>query len=212
MKKIIAISIFLLVSCISCKEEKKENSSPLLLPILGAKKLNNNDTIYHTIAPFSLINQNGDTISDKITTDKIYIANFFFATCQSICPRMNTQLGRVQDSLKNDNEVLFLSHTVNPMHDTVEVLAEYAAKYGAIKNKWHLLTGKKSEIYDLGKNSYLINAVEDDGTEEGFIHSEFLLLIDKQKRIRGTYDGTDSIMVNKLIEDIKLLKTEKNEQ
>jgi len=212
MKKIITLSLLILVISIACKEEKKESGSPLLLPVLGSKKLNNKDTIYHTIAPFSLINQNGDTITESITKDKYYVANFFFATCQSICPRMNTQLGRVQDSLKNDNDVLFLSHTVNPMHDKVEVLAEYAAKYGAIKNKWHLLTGKKSEIYDLGKNSYLINAVEDDGTEEGFIHSEFLLLIDKQKRIRGTYDGTDSIMVNKLIEDIKLLKTEKNEQ
>jgi protein SCO1/2 len=212
MKKIIAICSLILIGFSACKDEKKENSSQLLLPILGAKKLNNQDTIYHTIAPFSFINQFGDTITEKTTIDKIYIANFFFATCQSICPRMNTQMGRVQDSFKNDNEILFLSHTVNPMHDTVEVLSEYASKYGAIKNKWHLLTGKKTELYDLGKKSYLINAVEDDGTEEGFIHSEFLLLIDKQKRIRGTYDGTDSIMVNKLIEDIKLLKTEKNEQ
>ena len=212
MKKIFFIILLGSAFLFSCKTEKKESTSSLLLPVLGQKKLNNNDTIYHTIAPFSFINQYGDTITESITNDKIYIANFFFATCQSICPRMNTQMGRVQDSLKNDNEVIFLSHTVNPMHDTVEVLAQYAQKYGSIKNKWHLLTGKKTEIYDLGKKSYVINAVEDDGSEEGFIHSEFLLLIDKQKRIRGTYDGTDSIMVNKLIEDIKLLKTEKNEQ
>jgi protein SCO1/2 len=212
MKKIQFALVLGLAFLFSCKTEKKETASSLLLPILGQKKLNNKDTIYHTIAPFSFVNQYGDTITESITKDKYYVANFFFATCQSICPRMNTQMGRVQDSFKNDSEIIFLSHTVNPINDTIEVLAEYALKYGAIKNKWHLLTGEKSKLYDIGKKSYLINAVEDDGSEEGFIHSEFLLLIDKQKRIRGTYDGTDSIMVNKLIEDIKLLKTEKNEQ
>jgi len=209
MKKIQFALVLGLAFLFSCKTEKKETASSLLLPILGQKKLNNKDTIYHTIAPFSFVNQYGDTITESITKDKYYVANFFFATCQSICPRMNTQMGRVQNSFKNDSEIIFLSHTVNPINDTIEVLAEYALKYGAIKNKWHLLTGEKSKLYDIGKKSYLINAVEDDGSEEGFIHSEFLLLIDKQKRIRGTYDGTDSIMVNKLIEDIKLLKTEK---
>jgi len=212
MKKIQFALVLGLAFLFSCKTEKKETASSFLLPILGQKKLNNKDTIYHTIAPFSFVNQYGDTITEGITKDKYYVANFFFATCQSICPRMNTQMGRVQNSFKNDSEIIFLSHTVNPINDTIEVLAEYALKYGAIKNKWHLLTGEKSKLYDIGKKSYLINAVEDDGSEEGFIHSEFLLLIDKQKRIRGTYDGTDSIMVNKLIEDIKLLKTEKNEQ
>jgi protein SCO1/2 len=212
MKKIQFALVLGLAFLFSCKTEKKETASSFLLPILGQKKLNNKDTIYHTIAPFSFVNQYGDTITESITKDKYYVANFFFATCQSICPRMNTQMGRVQDSFKNDSEIIFLSHTVNPINDTIEVLAEYALKYGAIKNKWHLFTGEKSKLYDIGKKSYLINAVEDDGSEEGFIHSEFLLLIDKQKRIRGTYDGTDSIMVNKLIEDIKLLKTEKNEQ
>jgi protein SCO1/2 len=201
------VLMFVLASC--GNKETEEKKSTLLFPVIGPKKLNNGDTMYHTIAPFSFTNQFGEKVSDSTTKDKIYIANFFFATCQSICPRMNTQLGRVAQVYNTDNEVLFLSHTINPSNDTVEVLAQYGAKYGAIKNKWHLLTGTKPAIYDLAKTSYLINAVEDDGTAEGFIHSEFLLLIDKQKRIRGTYDGTDSIMVNKLIEDIKLLKTEK---
>lgn len=208
MKSIIfsLLIIFILASC--GNKETEEKNSTLLFPVIGPKKLNNGDTLYHTIAPFSFTNQFGEKVSDSTTKDKIYIANFFFATCQSICPRMNTQLGRVQNAFTSDNEILFLSHTINPSNDTVEVLAQYGAKYGAIKNKWHLLTGVKPAIYDLAKTSYLINAVEDDGTAEGFIHSEFLLLIDKQKRIRGTYDGTDSIMINKLIEDIKLLKTE----
>lgn len=210
MKTIFFILITILVFASCGNKEVEENAkSVLVLPVIGPKKLNNGDTMYHTIAPFSFTNQFGEKVSDSTTKDKIYIANFFFATCQSICPRMNTQLGRVAQAYNTDNDVLFLSHTINPSNDTVEVLAQYGAKYGAVKNKWHLLTGPKPAIYDLAKTSYLINAVEDDGTAEGFIHSEFLLLIDKQKRIRGTYDGTDSIMVNKLIEDIKLLKTEK---
>jgi protein SCO1/2 len=187
----------------------KESTAPAqVLPIIGEKKFNGKDTVYHTIADFSFVNQYGETITQNTVKDKIYVANFFFATCQSICPRMNSQMSRVQQAFKDDPEVLFLSHTINPLNDTVEVLAEYAAKYGAIKGKWHLLTGDKKKIYDLAKRSYLVNAVEDDGTEEGFIHSEYLLLIDKQKRIRTLYDGTDSVQVNKLIEDIKLLKTE----
>lgn len=203
--------LFLLASC-GITEVKEETKSPLLFPVLGEKRLNGKDTMYHTIADFNFVNQFGDTITQKTTEGKYYVANFFFATCQSICPRMNSQMGRVQNAYKSDPEILFLSHTVNPLHDTVEVLAQYGAKYGAVQNKWHLLTGDKKAIYDLGKRSYLINAVEDDGSEEGFIHSEYLLLIDKQKRIRALYDGTDSIQVNKLIEDIKLLKTENNDK
>ena len=154
------------------------------------------------------MNQNKDTVTEKNIDNKIYVADFFFATCQSICPQMSTQLIRVQNEFKDDNDFLILSHTVNPAHDTSEVLFAYAGKYQAIANKWHFLTGNKKTIYDLAKNDYLVNALEDDGTPEGFLHSELFLLIDKNKRIRGMYDGTDSVQVNKLIADIKLLKTE----
>jgi protein SCO1/2 len=115
----------------------------------------------------------------------------------------------VQQAEKDNPDFLILSHTVNPMHDTAEVLMEYAGKYGALKNKWHFLTGDKKKIYDLAKDDYMVNALQDDGTPEGFIHSEAVLLIDKQRRIRGIYDGTDSLQVNKLISDISILKTEK---
>ena len=134
------------------------------------------------------------------------MADFFFATCQSICPKMSSQLVNVQHAFKNDTSILILSHTVNPLHDTVEVLNEYAQRYDAIKNKWHFLTGNKKQIYDIAKHSYLINALEDDGTAEGFLHSELLILVDSKKRIRGMYDGTDSVAVVKLISDIKLLQ------
>ena len=204
--------IFLLVVisllAFACGEKKADQKQ--VLPIYGVKRVTaEGDTVYQTIRDFSLLNQYKEVVTQQNVKDKIYIANFFFATCQSICPAMSTQLGRVQDAVKNDDEVMILSHTVNPMHDTAEVLIEYAGKYGAIKNKWHFLTGDKKQIYDLAKVSYLVNAIEDDGTPEGFIHSEALLLIDKQRRIRGIYDGTDSLQVDKLIGDIKLLKTEK---
>ena len=167
------------------------------------------DTVYHQIRDFSFTNQYKETINQETTRNKIYVANFFFATCQSICPAMTTQLTRVQKAEKNNPDFLILSHSVNPMHDTVEVLFTYAAKYGAEKNKWHFLTGSKKSIYTLAKEDYMVNALEDDGTAEGFIHSEALLLIDKERRIRGIYDGTDSLQVNKLINDIAILKTEK---
>ena len=136
------------------------------------------------------------------------MADFFFATCQSICPKMSSQLVHLQSAFKNDKDVLILSHTVNPLHDTVEVLNGYAQSYGAIKNKWHFLTGNKKEIYDLARYSYLVNALEEDGSAEGFLHSELFILVDAQKRIRGFYDGTDSVAVVKLISDITLLKQE----
>ncbi|MBS1647150.1 MAG: SCO family protein [Bacteroidetes bacterium] len=197
--------LFFLVACTNKSGEEKKK----LLPVIGIKTLSpSGDTLYHRIGSFSLLNQYKETVSEKTVHDKIYVANFFFATCQSICPAMSNQLERVQDAFKNDSGVLILSHTVNPMHDTAEVLLEYAERHHAIKNKWHFLTGSKKSLYDLAKNDYLVNAVQDDGTPEGFIHSESLLLIDTQRRIRGIYDGTDSLQVNKLMEDIQWLKTE----
>lgn len=189
----------------------KPETKKLLLPIIGEKKLAGvgaKDTIYHTIQPFAFVNQYNDTVSEKTITNKIYVADFFFATCQSICPKMSSQLVQVQNAFKTDNNVLILSHTVNPSNDTVEVLNGYAQSYGAIKNKWHFLTGNKKTIYDMARFSYLVNALEEDGTAEGFLHSELFILIDAQKRIRGMYDGTDSVAVVKLISDIKLLKQE----
>lgn len=189
----------------ACSEKKP----PLLLPVIGEKSVVNSDTIYHTVGSFNLTNQHGEQVTELTTKNKIYVANFFFATCQSICPEMSGNLVSVQKAFEKDDSLLILSHSVNPMHDTVEVLKEYAARYGAIKNKWHFLTGNKKQIYTLAAKSYYVNALEDDGSAEGFLHSELLVLIDKQARIRGTYDGTNKAEVAKLIDDIKLLKTEK---
>lgn len=202
--------LFLSLLVFSCTEHSVKTNK-LLLPVIGEKKIagvDGTDTIYHTIQPFSFINQFNDTVTEKTIANKIYVADFFFATCQSICPKMSSQLVHVQNAFKSDKDVLLLSHTVNPSNDTVEVLNGYAQTYGAIKNKWHLLTGNKKAIYDMARYSYLVNALEEDGSAEGFLHSELFILIDKQKRIRGFYDGTDSVAVVKLISDIKLLKQE----
>jgi protein SCO1/2 len=193
----------LLFSCQTELEQKK-----FLLPIYGEKHLSNTDTIYHAVGNFTLTNQFGEPVSEQTVKNKIYVADFFFATCQSICPQMSKNMIDVQKAFEKDDDVLILSHTVNPFHDTVEVLNKYGLAYNAKKGKWHFLTGNKKDIYQLAQLDYLVNALEDDGTEEGFIHSEFFLLIDKQSRIRGVYDGTDKVQVNKLIGDIKLLKTE----
>ncbi len=205
MRQFIALFIIstLLLAC-----DQKPKSNGLLLPVFGEKKVSGTDTVYHTIRPFFFTNQYNEPVTEASTKNKIYVADFFFATCQSICPQMSSQLVHVQDAFKNDSSVLILSHTVNPMHDTVEVLDGYARSYGAIKGKWHFLTGNKKEIYALAKDSYLVNALEDDGTPEGFLHSELFILVDTYGRIRGTYDGTDPVAVQKLIADIKRLKQE----
>ena len=207
MKLKLILKIILICSIVfyfGCTEKK----SSVLLPIYGEKKIIDGDTIYHQIASFNLTNQIGQVVNQNTTKNKIYIANFFFATCQSICPMMSNQLQEVQKAFLADDSVLILSHSVNPLHDTVAVLNNYADTYGAKTNKWHLLTGNKKQIYDLAKTSYLVNAFEDDGSPEGFLHSELFLLIDKKSRIRGMYDGTNTAEVKKLIEDVKLLKQE----
>ena len=207
MKLKLILKIFLIYSIVfyfGCSQKK----SSVLLPIYGEKKIIAGDTIYHQIASFNLTNQIGQVVNQNTTKNKIYIANFFFATCQSICPMMSNQLQEVQKAFLADDSVLILSHSVNPLHDTVAVLSNYADTYGAKTNKWHLLTGNKKQIYDLAKTSYLVNAFEDDGSPEGFLHSELFLLIDKKARIRGMYDGTNTSEVKKLIEDVKLLKQE----
>lgn len=195
---------FAFLFLIGCGAEKPKQ----VLPIFGEKKITNSDTIYHTIQAFSLSNQYGETVTNATVKNKIYVADFFFATCQSICPVMSKNLSKVQSAFEKDDSLLILSHTVNPLHDTVAVLKDYALSFKAIKNKWHFLTGDKKEIYDLAKTGYLVNALEDDGTPEGFLHSELLILMDTKGRMRGMYDGTDDAQVQKLIEDIKLLKTE----
>ncbi len=163
---------------------------------------------FHRIADFALLNQYGDTITQKSFDDKIYITDFFFTTCQTICPIMTNHMEQIQQEFKDDKEVMLLSHSVTPEIDDVPVMYEYAKKHNAIKNKWHLVTGDKKEIYDLARKSYFTTKTDGDGGKYDMIHTENFVLVDKEKRIRGIYDGTDPEEIEKAISDIKTLKKE----
>jgi protein SCO1/2 len=165
------------------------------------------DTIYHTIPDFSFTNQNGEVITQDTFKDKIYVADFFFTTCPTICPIMKTQMLRVYEKFKDNPEVMILSHTIDPKHDSVAVLYEFADRLGVTGNMWQFVTGDQDEIYDIGQNSYMVTAREDPGEPGGYLHSGALLLVDKERRIRGIYDGTLEEKVDILMKDIdKLLK------
>jgi len=164
------------------------------------------DTAYATIPDFKFVNQYGDTITQKDLDGKIYVADFFFTTCPSICPVMHRNMLNVYKEFKADDNFRIISHTIDPKYDTVQVLKRYADKMGLSGNSWWLLHGDKGSTYTIAK-SYL-QTVQEKNPAGQFIHDGFFILIDKQKRIRGTYEGTDPKEVDKLIADIKILKAE----
>lgn len=161
---------------------------------------------YHRIGDFALINQNGDTITQDNYAGKIYVADFFFTTCPSICPIMTKNMATIQDVIETDDEVMLLSHSVTPQIDSVPRLKKYAEDKGVIDAKWNLLTGDKKQIYELARKSYLAVKNDGDGGPYDMIHTENFILVDKEKRIRGFYDGTKVEEVEKLLEDLKILK------
>lgn len=162
----------------------------------------------HKIADFTLIDQNGVRISQDTYKNKIYVADFFFTRCGTICPIMTTNMSVIQKEFLNDNDVMLLSHSVTPIMDSVPVLKEYAIKKGVVDKKWRMVTGTKEEIYKLARKSYFAVLDEGDGGDQDFIHTEQFILVDKKKRIRGYYDGTDIEDVKRIIEDIAILKKE----
>lgn len=181
--------------------------------IMTARKVVNGrevtDTVFRTLPPFRMVDQTGSVVTRETVKGKIHVADFFFARCPGICPKMSSQLQRVQEAFLNNPEVLILSYSVDPKHDTVAALQNYAEQYGAKAGKWHLLTGEKSEIYDLAKRGYFVTAKEDDTTsanlEDQFVHTEKFVLVDREGVIRGFYNGTDPEEVDKLILEIKVL-------
>ena len=176
------------------------------LPVMGTVEMTG-DTTPFLIPDFKFVDQNNDTITQKTFEGKIYVANFFFASCPDVCPKMNRNLHVVYDKFKNHPDVLFLSHTVHPEHDSVPVLAEYAKKMQADAHKWHFVTGRKKDIYELAENSYKAVAVQGDKPAT-FIHSEKLVLIDKEKHIRGIFDSQDFNEVKNLEDAIVILLKE----
>jgi len=163
----------------------------------------------HKVLDFSLIDQNGDTITQENYKNKIYVTDFFFTRCMTICPIMTTNMEKLQQEFINDDDIMFLSHSVTPDIDSVSVLREYADKKGVIDTKWHITTGEKRHIYELARKSYFAVLDEGDGGLQDFIHTENFVLVDKKRQIRGYYDGTDMKDIERLIEDIYLLKQTK---
>lgn len=196
---------------------KSTSNKPLRsLPFYGIQKVDTilksglyiNDTIFHQVQDFNFVNQEGKKVSQKAFEGCIYVTDFFFTTCQSICPIMSTELEKVAAAFKGNKHVKILSHTVNPENDSVPVLAEYARLHKADASQWMFVTGDKKELYTIARTGYYLNAEQGDGGPEDFIHTQNFALIDKEKHIRGYYDGTNSKEVDQLIIDMGLLLKE----
>jgi protein SCO1 len=214
-----ATVLFIILLTSSCNSEKKEKqhkestipfyTEPTFSPIWAkpnSKELEN----LHRIPSFSLINQDGEIITEKTFENKIYITDFFFTSCPGICPKMTKNMNVLQETFKDDEDILLLSHSVTPEKDSVSTLKDYAKLHGVISGKWHLVTGNKKEIYNLGRKSYFVE--EDLGltkSSDEFIHTENFVLVDKNKHIRGIYNGLNKKSIQQLVVDIKTLKREK---
>lgn len=214
------LSFFLLIVVYSCTGRKNPPQPKVempKLPYMGSYEIvekNENgkttyDTLFTQIPPFSFINQNGDTITDEHYKNKVYIADFFFTTCPSICPKMTNTLNLVQEKLKGEKNFAILSHSIDPEYDQPEVLLSYAKKNNANTDIWNFVTGDKETIYDLCENYYMAYAKKDSLAEGGYVHSGFLILIDKNKYVRGAYDGTRPELADSIAADVKLLLQEK---
>lgn len=207
----ISYVVFLISSCGGSEvkpgetAEAPKSDSLKTLPFLGEEI----DGKKHRIADFSFINQDNQTVTNQSFENKIYVAEFFFTSCPSICPIMHGNLMRVYEKFKTRPDVKILSHTIDPEYDTPKVLKEYAHEKNIDTDFWILVTGNKDEIYTICENSYMAFAKADKNAEGGFIHSGFLTLIDKNRHIRGAYDGTTGSDVDKLIKDIQILINEK---
>jgi len=164
---------------------------------------------FHRISLFSLVNQEGKTVTEKTFEDKLYVVDFFFSTCPGICPKMTTNMMMLQEEFINDHEVLLMSHTVTPETDSVPVLKQHAKNKGILSHKWHLVTGSQEDIYKLGRQDYFVEeSLGVDKDDDEFLHTENFVLIDKDRHIRGIYNGLNKTSITQLIADIKTLKEE----
>lgn len=197
--------VFVILYFVNTNEKKPLRS----LPYFGKRgSLSPGDTNYHKVKDFHFTSQFNEIVSQQNTSGKIYVTDFFFTTCQSICPIMSKELERVYKEFYNNKGVMILSHTVNPEEDSVEVLMRYAEQHKVNNKQWLFLTGDKKQLYEMARQSYLLNAEEGNGGPEDFIHTQNFALVDKEKHLRGFYDGTDSLEVSRLIMDIHLLLDE----
>ncbi|MFN8286155.1 MAG: SCO family protein [Chitinophagales bacterium] len=208
LRKILYISP-LLVLLAACNNTDK-------LPVYGPKTaVTKNidgktvtDSLDYTIPAFSFVDQDSNTITESVAKDKVFVADYFFTSCPSICPKMMQQMLRLSEKFKGNPDVVFLSFSIDPTRDTVQKLHTYAQKLDIETAKWHLLTGQKDSIYSLAEKM-LVSAGEDPDAPGGHVHSGNFILIDKQKRLRGYYDGTDEKSVDKLMVELEELLHEK---
>ena len=204
----IAFSVFVVSSFYYLNRPQK--TLPIYSPSMVSKELVEENIQYikkyHKIKDFTMINQNGEIITQEFYDNKIYVADFFFTTCPTICPIMTENMGYVQEKTINDSEILLLSFSVTPEIDSVQQLKKYALEKNVLDSKWNLVTGNKKDIYNLARTSYLVAKNDGDGGKYDMIHTENFVLVDKEKRIRGFYDGTNTKEMDQLLNDIKLLK------
>lgn len=211
MKKIIFPALVLLTGLIaSCTNNKTlpiygNREAKVVTAADGSQKV---DTIYQTIPAFSLLNQDSTLINQDQFKGKVYVADFFFTSCTTICPTMHRNLKTVYEQYKDNPEVMFLSHTIDFKYDKPSVLKKYVQKLGVDGNKWQFVYGNKEEVYRLAEHDYLVAVQEDSTARDGYIHQGWLVLIDKEKRMRGAYDGTKTDQVEQLKKDIAILLAE----
>ncbi len=213
MKKLILplLSIFVLAACNQKNTSSKlpiyGNRQPITKTVDGKQVT---DTVYATIPPFSFVDQERKTITEQNLNGKIYVADFFFTSCPSICPVMQRNMLTIFKAYEGKPDFKLVSFTIDPRHDTIPVLKTYAEKLGAKADQWYFLLGKKEEVYQLAEKNYLVSVSEDGRAPGGFVHQGWLVLVDKKGRVRGAYDGTDKKQVQQLITDVQVLMNEDN--
>lgn len=220
---VVLILSFSVLSFYACGEKKTDATvsdtafTANTLPYLGEPEITYRtengitiaDTLPHQIPPFSFTDQDGKPFTDQDVSGKIYVADFIFTSCPSICPVMTGNMLKVQEAFKNDERVMIVSHTIDPEYDTPSVLKSYAQEKGADTRIWKFLTGDRETIYSLCENEYMAFAKKDSDAPGGYVHSGFFVLIDKNRHIRGAYDGTEEGKTEELIKDIQILLNEK---
>lgn len=200
MKRYIGLPVIILL--VACGHKNRQ------LPILGEPVVSGKDTVYPAVAGFYFTSQEGQPVTNQTFTNKIYVADFIFLSCPTICPKMTAEMHKAYKAFAGDNRVLFLSHTIDPQHDSIPRLKSYAAKLGVDPARWYFVTGAQDSIIGIAENSYFSTAFPDSTSPGGFTHSGGLLLVDKNRHIRGVYNGTKPEETERLIGDIKTLLKE----
>ncbi|MFK8101428.1 MAG: SCO family protein [Saprospiraceae bacterium] len=201
------VLLFAIGTIVSCETGNNLSDDGKPLPILGERDYENGDTIYHQVPDFSFVNQDSNTVNNETFNDKVYVVDFFFTSCPTICPKVKQQMLRVHDRFKSNDKVYLLSHSIDTKRDTVGKLKKYANALDVKSDKWHFVTGDKDKIYDMADN-YFIAAQEDPEAPEGFDHSGRLILVDRERHIRAFCEGTDPESVDKFMLDIDKLLNE----